>query len=80
MWKMYEEHMLEDVWDTNLVPFSVKEKLEHKVHRSEMRSVVFCKVLNFFVYWELWAQTLHIVSSVLKPTWSDSKKKITVRF
>jgi hypothetical protein len=50
---MYEEHMLEDVWDTNLVPFSVKEKLEHKVHRSEMRSVVFCKVLNFFVYWEL---------------------------
>jgi len=45
---MYEEHMLEDVWDTNLVPFSVKEKLEHKVHRSEMRNVVFCKVLNFF--------------------------------
>jgi hypothetical protein len=45
---MYEEHMLEDVWDTNLVPFSVKGKFEHKVHRSEMRNVVFCKVLNFF--------------------------------
>lgn len=44
---MYEEHMLEDVWDTNLVPFSVKAKLEHKVRRSEMRNVVFCKVLIF---------------------------------